>query len=252
MNRACERSWLLKKLNYVLLTLSKTHFIWSHRQVIHVLHNLIDTFSKAKLKPSQLYFVLTIEEGGAENIRCTEIALEMSKHEGGGEKNWCPIVNWTFWLNERVEWLIFFIGMKFFFLFFYCCEVDDDGKLKNYFLANGISKKIYQHFSNVLVFDTTYDTSKYSFIFLLFTRVNHHKQTITFGCVFLCVEKTETFMWLFETFRCMVGKHPRAIITDKCPAIKKIISNNIPENLSSPLHLAYPKKWSWKVRCTCI
>lgn len=47
--------------SHVFPTPSKTHFIWSRSQVTHVLHNLIDTFTKAKFKPSQIYFVSTIE-----------------------------------------------------------------------------------------------------------------------------------------------------------------------------------------------
>lgn len=53
--------------------------------------------------------------------------------------------------------------------FFYCFEVDDDGRLNNYFWADEISRKNYHHFSYVLVFDTTYDTNKYYFVFLPFT-----------------------------------------------------------------------------------
>lgn len=53
--------------------------------------------------------------------------------------------------------------------FFYCFEVDDDGRLNNCFWTDKISRKNYHHFSYVLVFDTTYDTNKYYFVFVPFT-----------------------------------------------------------------------------------
>ena len=40
------------------------------------------------------------------------------------------------------------------------------------------------------MFDTTYNTNKYGMIFAHLIGVNHHCQTIVFGCALLSDEKT--------------------------------------------------------------
>lgn len=75
--------------------------------------------------------------------------------------------------------------------------------------------KYYSLFGNVVSFDTTYKTNKYLMIFASFTRVNHHRQCITFGATFLANEKDDdSIVWLFEKFiEAMVRKQPSIIIT---------------------------------------
>jgi hypothetical protein len=61
-------------------------------------------------------------------------------------------------------------------------------------------------------------------IFAPFTGVNHHLQSIFFGAGFLANEKTESYIWLFQTFlRAMGGVAPRLIITDEAVSIKNAI-----------------------------
>ena len=43
-------------------------------------------------------------------------------------------------------------------------------------------------FGDVVIFDTTYNTNRYGMIFAPLTGVNHHGQTIIFGCGFLSDE----------------------------------------------------------------
>ena len=56
--------------------------------------------------------------------------------------------------------------------------------------------------------------------FTIFVGVNHHGQTILFGCGLLSKENTETYNWLFKTWlECMSGKALKAIVIDQCMAI---------------------------------
>ncbi|XP_057249964.1 protein FAR1-RELATED SEQUENCE 5-like [Beta vulgaris subsp. vulgaris] len=49
---------------------------------------------------------------------------------------------------------------------------------------------------------------------------NHHTNNIMFGCAFLLNEKTDSFVWLFDSFvRSMGGKKPITMITDQCAAM---------------------------------
>jgi hypothetical protein len=64
--------------------------------------------------------------------------------------------------------------------FFYDYEVDNEGKLKRVFWADGICRKNYSLFEDVISFDTTYRTNKYLMIFAPFTGINNHRQSPNF------------------------------------------------------------------------
>ncbi|KAK1277133.1 Protein FAR1-RELATED SEQUENCE 3 [Acorus gramineus] len=49
--------------------------------------------------------------------------------------------------------------------FYFAYEVDEDNRLTNCFWADGGARKAYAHFSNVVVFDTTYEINQYFLIF---------------------------------------------------------------------------------------
>ncbi|XP_021804022.1 protein FAR1-RELATED SEQUENCE 5-like, partial [Prunus avium] len=65
--------------------------------------------------------------------------------------------------------------------------------------------------------------------FAPFTGVNHHLQSIQFGCALLQDETEVTFLWLFETWlEAMGGRHPVSIITDQDLAMKGAIAKIFP------------------------
>ncbi|XP_048427662.1 protein FAR1-RELATED SEQUENCE 5-like [Pyrus x bretschneideri] len=135
----------------------------------------------------------------------------------------------------------------------------------------------YHYFGDVVTFDTTYMTNKYDMPFTPFTGVNHHWQSIQFGCALLQDEtevtffmvvydmpfapftgvnhhwqskqfallqdETEvTFLWLFETWLEAMGeRHPITIITDQDLAMKGAIAKVFP-NTHHQLCLWHIKK----------
>ncbi|GAU52020.1 hypothetical protein TSUD_418370, partial [Trifolium subterraneum] len=108
--------------------------------------------------------------------------------------------------------------------FFYDYEADSEGKLKCVFWADGICRKNYSLFGDVISFDTTYRTNKYSMIFAPFTGINNHRQSITFGAALLSDETKESFVWLFEAFlKAMGGNKPILIITDQDQAMTNAV-----------------------------
>ena len=87
----------------------------------------------------------------------------------------------------------------------------------------------YHYFGDVVSFDTTYRTNKYDMSFAPFTGVNHHLQSIQFGCALLQDETEATFLWLFQTWlEAMGGRHPTSIITDQDLAMKAAIAKVFP------------------------
>ncbi|XP_042988818.1 protein FAR-RED IMPAIRED RESPONSE 1-like [Carya illinoinensis] len=110
-------------------------------------------------------------------------------------------------------------------VFFYMMDIDDDGRLKNVFWTDPLSRATYQYFDNVVTFDTTYLTNRYGMPFAPFVGVNHHRQSILLGASLISSEDTETFVWLFKTWlQCMDGIAPKAIITDQDRIMKNAIA----------------------------
>ncbi|GJY35434.1 FAR1-related sequence 6-like protein, partial [Tanacetum coccineum] len=114
--------------------------------------------------------------------------------------------------------------------FFYAMDIDDDGRLQNVFWADARSRASYESFGDVVSFDSTYLTNEYSMPFAPFVGVNHHGQSILFGCGLLSGEDKKTYVWLFKSWlECMDGCPPNAIITDQCPSMKVAVAEVFPE-----------------------
>ncbi|KAK1588200.1 hypothetical protein Q3G72_020865 [Acer saccharum] len=113
--------------------------------------------------------------------------------------------------------------------FFYAIQCDEDGKAANFFWVDSRARFAYQCFRDVVSFDTTYRTNKYDMPFAPFTGVNHHLQSIQFGCALLQDETEATFLWLFETWlKAMGGRHPTSIITNQDLAMRGAIAKVFP------------------------
>ncbi|XP_028086505.1 protein FAR1-RELATED SEQUENCE 5-like [Camellia sinensis] len=78
--------------------------------------------------------------------------------------------------------------------FFYVMNFGDDGYVRNFFWADARSRVTYEAFGDVVTFDTTYLMNKYDLPLALFVGVNHHGQSILFGCGLLSSEDTNTYI----------------------------------------------------------
>lgn len=96
--------------------------------------------------------------------------------------------------------------------FLYAIQCDDDARMKSFFWVDARSRLAYKSFGDVVTFDTTCKTDKYNMPFAPFTGLNHHLQSILFGCALLQDETEASFRWLFETcLEAMNGKRPISI-----------------------------------------
>ncbi|KAK2651534.1 hypothetical protein Ddye_011390 [Dipteronia dyeriana] len=108
--------------------------------------------------------------------------------------------------------------------FSYTIDLDEDGGLKNVLWVDVMSRNAYKEFGDVITFDSIYLTNKYDMPFVTFVGVNHHGQSILFGCGLVSNEDTKTYIWLFESwFACMFGCAPKSISTDQDKAMKNAI-----------------------------
>ncbi|WJZ99619.1 hypothetical protein VitviT2T_018045 [Vitis vinifera] len=115
--------------------------------------------------------------------------------------------------------------------FYYKYNVDEDNRLANLFWADSTSKLDYSCFGDMLAFDTTYQTNAYKKPLVILVGINHHHQTIVFGCALLVDESVSTYTWVLETFLdAMNNKKPLYVITDGDKAMRKAIKRIFPDS----------------------
>ncbi|XP_020108789.1 protein FAR1-RELATED SEQUENCE 5-like [Ananas comosus] len=194
---------------------SKTRFFRSHRNITKEQKDLIHMLNEQNISASQIMSFLEVKEGGRHNTQFIRKDLSNEVVEKNRKLIGIDVasaLNYFRKLQRKDP------------LFFYAVDVDDQERARNIFWVDGRSRMAYEHFGDVITFDTTYMTNNYSIPFTPFIGVNHHFQSIFFGCALIRDETANTFCWLFETWiKAMYGKHPKAIITDQDPAMKKAI-----------------------------
>ncbi|KAK9723942.1 hypothetical protein RND81_05G035800 [Saponaria officinalis] len=110
--------------------------------------------------------------------------------------------------------------------FYFDYEVDVDNSLVRAVWADGTARRSYSVIGDVVSFDPTYSTNKYSMVFTPFTGIDNHRRSVTFYGALLFRENEESFTWLFRRFLdAMGGKEPHYIITDQDPGIIASVAN---------------------------
>ncbi|XP_073121059.1 protein FAR1-RELATED SEQUENCE 5-like [Henckelia pumila] len=209
-------STVMESHNHPLSTPSKVHLLRSHRNFSAAKKTLTQQFSEANMPTCQQMRLLEIEYGGPEHVGCTERDIRNSERTLRDEQKGIDA-------ESLIELFEFEKEKNSDFFFDY--ETDSDNRFIRCFWADPVSRRAYSVFGDAVVFDTTYNTNKYGMIFAPFVGVNHHHQTIVFGCGFISDEKTESFVWLFNKFiEAMFKDKPNIIITDQDPAMTKAIA----------------------------
>ncbi|KAL7600067.1 hypothetical protein Lser_V15G21998 [Lactuca serriola] len=129
-------------------------------------------------------------------------------------------------------------------------QKDVDDHLTGLFWADDTSKANYKEFGDVLSFDATYQTNKYSMVFVLFTGVDYHKHCVTFTAGLLAREIADAYVWLLEVFRKAFVKPPMMIVIDRDSSMKKAV-NFIPIDVYN--HSDFQKTFFdiiWNLQCS--
>jgi hypothetical protein len=118
-------------------------------------------------------------------------------------------------LNDVAKLVSFFTRCKQENPQFYCdYQLDKAGKIVSIFWSYASMQWEYADFGDAVTFDTTHKTNLYQKPLALFVGAHHHLQCTVFGIALLGDEITETFQWVFNTFKtCMGGKAPKCILT---------------------------------------
>jgi hypothetical protein len=81
-------------------------------------------------------------------------------------------------------------------------DVDFDPKtkaLRSIFWSHASQRAEYVDFGDVITFDTTHKTNSKKMPLAMFVGCSNNQKNVSFGQVFLRVETTDTFRWLFES-----------------------------------------------------
>jgi len=207
--------------NHELLSPRSTSLLRGHRVVTRAQKNLIDTLNESGVPPRKIMSVLSKESGGDYNVGCISKDVEnyvsnkrrFRFEEGDAQKMY------NYFLERQSQ----NPG------FVYAIQVDENGCMGNCFWADARSRAAYQYFGDVVTFDATYLTNCYKMPFVPFTGVNHHHQSVMFGCALLVNETAESYTWLLKTWlEAMLGRAPSTIITDDDKAMGKAIAEVLP------------------------
>ena len=98
--------------------------------------------------------------------------------------------------------------------YYFATQLDCKKLITNIFWADVRIIINYSHFSDVIMFNTTYSTNKDARPLGVFLGLNHHRETVVFGGALLYDEIIESFVWLVETLEAMSEKKPITIFID--------------------------------------
>ncbi|XP_038715772.1 protein FAR1-RELATED SEQUENCE 5-like [Tripterygium wilfordii] len=209
--------------NHILTTPRKVHMLRSHRSMSNAKKALTQQFAAANIPIHQQISILEVQAGGIENIGCIEKDFynarrdEVKSYAGHDAQ-----MLYEYFQAEKDK------NPEFFFTF----KMDVESKVTHCFWADSGCRRAYAAFGDVVVFDTTYNTNRYSMIFAPFVGVNHHGRTILLACAFLSDETTESFLRLLQQLlAAMPAGAPKMIITDQDPAMTRAIGELFPHTV---------------------
>ncbi|KAG6703898.1 hypothetical protein I3842_07G108600 [Carya illinoinensis] len=189
----------IREHNHELLTPRSTSLLRGHRGV-----------TRSGVPTRKIMSVLSKESGGDFNVGC--IGKDVENFLGNKRRK-------LFEEGDAQRLYAYFLDRQF----------DENGCMGSCFWADARSRAAYQYFGDVVTFDVTYLTNIYKMPFVPFSGVNHHHQTIMFGCALLVNETAESYIWLLRTWQeAMLGRAPSTIITDDDKAMAKAISEVLP------------------------
>ncbi|XP_043687841.1 protein FAR1-RELATED SEQUENCE 5-like [Telopea speciosissima] len=154
------------------------------------------TLDDCGIGPATIYEVVTSMSGGASKVGLPELAF----------KNFMKRQNQKFLGMDLKKLMEYLHHSKLCDPQFFCkMATTDDGSVRGIFWVDGPARAAYHVFRDVVVFDTTYKENRYHFPFGPFTGVNHHGQSILFGCGLIADETIESFIWLFSMWLKAMG-----------------------------------------------
>ncbi|KAM5584824.1 hypothetical protein ABKV19_004268 [Rosa sericea] len=199
----------------------RLHLLKSNRRLTKAQRSLWEQLSMVNIPTHQQFDILRVQAGRFQYIGCTQQDLyNLERDKRKETKGHDGEMLHDYFLLEQEKNSGFFFTIK----------ADVENRITHCFWADAISRQSYKFYGDVIIFDTTYQTNRYSLIFAPLMGINNHGQTIVFGAAFLSDETTASFVWLLKEFlNAMPGGPPKMIITNQDSAMEKAISEVLPD-----------------------
>ncbi|KAK9073289.1 hypothetical protein SSX86_007613 [Deinandra increscens subsp. villosa] len=210
--------WYVKKFvekhNHPFVDEQDMHFLLSSRKLTHLHKHIINSMSRMNVGPVRALNMMREIYGGFEEVGASREDF----------KNYRKKYN-TLIGEYDAEMAVNHLMRKKEYLPNFSCEyiTDDDNCLRGLFWADELGKKNYHIFGEVMSFDATYRSNKYSMVFVPFTGIDNHCCNVTFCGALLGSETTESYVWLLRCFLKAFFKQPQVVVTDQDPAMTKAI-----------------------------
>eukprot|EP00261_Vitis_vinifera_P026023 XP_010659131.1 PREDICTED: protein FAR1-RELATED SEQUENCE 5-like [Vitis vinifera] len=221
-----DGKWIVKEFigdhNHNLVDAINTQFLRSHQTISNPDKAQVDVLRKVGVKTTQIMDYMVKQSGGHEHVGFTQKdiynhvdAMRRSEIKDGDAEAALA------YLCGKAE-----MDSSFFYKF----NIDEESRLANLFWADSTARMDYACFGDVLAFGTTYRTNAYKKLLVVLVGVNHHHQTVVFGCALLIDESVGTYEWVLETFlEAMMNKRPISVVTDGDKAMRKAIKKVLPD-----------------------
>ncbi|KAJ4964663.1 hypothetical protein NE237_016512 [Protea cynaroides] len=113
--------------------------------------------------------------------------------------------------------------------FRYDYQVDEENQLEHIAWSHATSLHGYEHYGDVVLFDTTYKLNAYKMLVGIWVGMTIDGQTCFFGCCLLRNKRKSSFEWALRVFlEFMKGKAPQTILTDQDPGILEAVHKVMP------------------------
>lgn len=235
-----ENKWIVtrfvKEHSHSTVSPSKVHYLRPRRHFAGAAKNMTENYQGVGVVPSGVMYVsMDGNRVSAETNRGSRSAPAEStrtiKNTGSGSCVARPASRKRTLGKDAQNLLDYFKKMQAENPgFYYAIQLDDDNRMANVFWADARSRSAYIHFGDAVTLDTMYRVNQYRVPFAPFTGVNHHGQTVLFGCALLLDESEATFVWLFKTFLAAMNDcAPASIITDGDKSIQAAVVQVFPD-----------------------
>ncbi|XP_022017740.1 protein FAR1-RELATED SEQUENCE 5-like [Helianthus annuus] len=213
------RSYTVKRFvnghNHKFVCPHDIHMLPAYRQLSDVQEEMIWELGTLNLGPVKAFHMLLRKcYGGFENVGatvddCKNFRTRINSYIGEYDAD--MVINR---LTDKKQFLVDFS-------FEY--SVDEDKRLTGLFWADGLCKRNFMEFGDVISFDATFKTNKYKMVFVPFTGIDNHCRNVTLGARLLASESIDSYKWLLNSFVKSFGRQPKVVVTDQDPAMKHAI-----------------------------
>ncbi|XP_022004594.1 protein FAR1-RELATED SEQUENCE 5-like [Helianthus annuus] len=190
------------------------HLLPAYRHLSETQEEMIWELGTLNLGPVKAFNIMRQRYGGFENVGATKDDCKNFRariHSYIGEYDADMVINR---LTDKKQFMVDYSFVH---------SVDENKRLTGLFWADGLCKRNYAEFRDVISFDATFKTNKYKMVFVPFTGIDNHCRNVTLGAGLLASESIESYKWLLQSFLDSFSKQPKVVVTDQDPMMKQAI-----------------------------